>query len=494
METKNKKVYVSDEITTDVIKRFIKGHNYLIGAEMNSGKNYWARNVLLPFALENNKRTLFLSHRTESLNQQKNYLEDYRIACEKKFMGGMFTLKSYQAFQNMIKKRDPMINSFDYIICDEAHYFVSDSSFNTKTELSFNFLNECYSAVKIFMTGTYDGLFYLPWKSELNVLKEANYYNNNVKDLYRFEKDETALSVIQNEIDNGKKVIVFHNSVDEAKNYEIGNNKLLYSGNREDSLEFKQIAENGKFDCDVLNTTKLMTEATEIKDEKIETTVINAISDIDTFVQSTARVRDKKVKVLYKRISPRSIAAKLNYLDKQLFYYEEFERLGEISFIEEYGLDVINKSMKAFYLDTVIDPESNQQYTRLRIHKTGLAYLQYQFDMYEFMRDFGFEAFFKKYFPNIEYIDLEQLKREEYIKLDIIDNYVGKKIFKDQQQELCNVICNKYGLRAKNGSTKVGMKTINSFFEENNIPYVIESKRVKKDGKLHTVWILNELN
>ena len=162
----------------------------------------------------------------------------------------------------------------------------------------------------------------------------------------------------------------------------------------------------------------------------------------------------------YKRITQRSIAQKLNYLDKQLFYYEEFERLGEAEFIKEYGIDVIGKSMKAFYLTTIIDPISFQEYTRSKVHKTGLAYLQYQEDMYLFMQENGFEAFFETYFPETQFIDLEQLKREGFIKSDIIDNYVNKRIFKEQQQELCDVICNKYGLRSKNGSTKVGMKTI----------------------------------
>ncbi|MDN4493360.1 DEAD/DEAH box helicase family protein [Ureibacillus aquaedulcis] len=488
------KQYVSEVITTDVIDKLENGKNYLIGSEMSSGKNYWARHVLLPYALDTKKRTLFLSHRTQSLKQQQSYLEDYRLERERQFLGGMYELKTYQSFQNMIKRRDPILKTFDYIVCDEAHYFVSDSAFNTKTELSFNYLNENTDAVKIFMTATSDGLFYLPWKNKFEVLKEANFYNNSVKDLYRYEKDETVLSVISNEVENDNKVLMFHNSVETIAEFNIGNSKILHAGNRENSSEFKQIAESQQFECDILNTTKLLTEGTEIKDDSVETVVIHGISDIDTFVQATARVRNQKVNVYYKRISKKSIQAKLRYLEKQLHYYDEFDRLGEIEFIKEYGIDVIGKSMKAFYLDTVIDPESNQEYTRLKVHQTGLAYLCYQEEVYSFMNELGFEAFFDKYFPNIQFYDLELLKRENCIKLDIIDNYSNKKIFRDQQQELVNVICSKYGLRGKNGSTKVGMKTINSFFEENNIPYVIESKKDNtRDSETYgkRYWILN---
>lgn len=488
------KTYVSDVITTEIVERLDQGKNYLIGSEMNSGKNYWVRKVLLPYALENNKRTLVLSHRTQTLRQQANYLEEYKEECVRQFKGGMFEIKTYQAFQKMIERNDIMLNSFDYIVSDEAHYFVSDSSFNPKTEFAFNFLNQNNKAIKFYMTATSEGLSYLPWKNNLEVLNEANFYNNQVKDMYRYEQNETALAVVHNEVEKGNKVLVYHNSIDTTADFNIGNSKILHAGNRENSSEFKQISEVQQFKCDVLNTTRLMTEATEIKDDLVETIFIHGISDIDTFVQATARVRTQKVNVYYKRISKKSIQAKLRYLDKQLDYYERFIELGEAEFVKENGIEIISKSMKAFYLDTIIDPISNQSYTCLRVHKTGLAYLQYQFNVYEYMDQFGFEKFFEFYFPNIQYVDLEQLKKEDFIKLDIVDNYIDKKIFKEQQQELVDVICNKYGLRGKNGSPKVGMKTINSFFEENNIPFVIESKRVKKDNVLHTVWILNEVN
>lgn len=487
------RTFVSETITDDIIETLEKGNNYLIASEMGSGKNYWMRNVLLPFALDNNKKTLCLAHRRNTVDQQINYLEEYKWECIKQFKGGMFELTTYQTFQNMIKRNDLELSTFDYIICDEAHYFVSDSSFNTRTELAFDFLNDNTEAIKIYMTGTSDGLFYLPWNEPLETLREADYFYNSAKDLYRYETDETIAAIMQNEIEKGKKVLAFHESKDTLTDFNYGTTEILFSGNRKNSLAYNQIVADQKFEADLLNATKLISEATEIKDDDIDMITLHGIKDIDTFVQSASRVRGKKVDINYKRVTKRSIAQKLNYLDKQLFYYEEFIRLGETEFIKEYGIDVIGKSMKAFYLTTIIDPVSSQEYTRLKVHKTGLAYLQYQEDMYLFMQENGFEAFFDTYFPEVQYIDLEQLKRENFIQLDIIENYVDKKIFKEQQEELKEVICNKYGLRAKNGSTKVGMKTINSFFEENNINYEIESKREESrqsENYKKRYWIL----
>ena len=490
------KYYVSDQITRDVIRKLKSRENYLIGSEMGSGKNYWVREVLLPYALDNNMRTLVLSHRKNNLEQQKNELEDYKQQCIAQFKGGMFDTITYQAFQNMIIRNDSKINSYDFIICDEAHYFVSDSSFNTKTELAFNFLNENEKAIKIFMTATSDGLIYLPWKSELKSLNEANYYNHNVNNIYRYEQDETIASKVKDEVDQKHKVLIYHNSLETMGDFKIGDSRVLHSGNRESSDEYNQLIMKKSFDCDVLNSTKLITEGTEIKDDNVKTIVLHGISDIDTFVQATARVRNQKINVYYKRISLRSIQAKLRYLNKQLEYYDTYMELGETEFVRLHGLDVISKNMKAFYLDVIIDPISNQSYTHLKVHQTGKAYLEYQCDMYEFMFLNGFEMFFERYFPEIQFYDLEQLKREEFIKLDIINNYLNKKIFKSHQLELIDMICKKFGLRAKNGSTNIGMRTINSFFIDNHINFSIISKQEKDKTSKHfnkTYWMLIQI-
>lgn len=169
--------------------------------------------------------------------------------------------------------------------------------------------------------------------------------------------------------------------------------------------------------------------------------------------------------------------------------------MGEIEFIKEYGIEVINKRMKAFYLSTIIDEVSKSEYAHLKVSKTGLACLQYQKDCYESILHYGFEAVLKKYFPNVPMYDLEMLKQEEYIRLEVIDNFVDKKIFKEERTELVNIISNRFGITQSNGSKKLAMKTINSFFEENNIAYRIvsdtEDSRKSKNYK-KKYWMLKE--
>ena len=68
---------------------------------------------------------------------------------------------------------------------------------NNKTVLSFDWLNNNHNIVKIFMTATYEALDYLPFLNKLEVLKDADYNNNNVKDFYRYESQDTVTPIIQ---------------------------------------------------------------------------------------------------------------------------------------------------------------------------------------------------------------------------------------------------------------------------------------------------------
>ena len=66
---------------------------------------------------------------------------------------------------------------------------------------------------------------------------------------------------------------------------------------------------------------------------------------------------------------------------KQLFYYNEFLELEEDGFIEKYGIDIIAKSMKVFYLGTVIDPASSQEYAQLKVDESVVSDLKEKWNL-----------------------------------------------------------------------------------------------------------------
>ena len=49
-------------------------------------------------------------------------------------------LMTYQRLEAMLMDKKVIPSNYDFIISDECHYFVSDSKFNKKTDLSFNWI------------------------------------------------------------------------------------------------------------------------------------------------------------------------------------------------------------------------------------------------------------------------------------------------------------------------------------------------------------------
>ena len=45
----------------------------------------------------------------------------------------------------------------DYVVCDECHYFLTDSNYNTSTGVSFRWIQEMFAhKIRIFMSATID--------------------------------------------------------------------------------------------------------------------------------------------------------------------------------------------------------------------------------------------------------------------------------------------------------------------------------------------------
>lgn len=486
------KTYVSDTITTDVIKTLKYGKNYLIGSEMGSGKNYWVRNVLLPFADKLSKKTLILSHRTATRDQQDYYLKDYEYNQMRKFRGGLFQNLTYQQFENRIEKKDfTFINQFDFIVCDEAHYFTNDCNMNLKTEICFDWLNENTTAMKFFLTGTYESFKYLPWNSLIQ-LKEADYLNSNVENLWGYKDINQILPRIEERIINGEKVLCIFESISEGKEFMLSTGiktALLTSGNKENNNEYTSVVYNQTLNSDILVSTSLLSEGVEIKDEVTKTIILDGITEIEKFVQSSARIRENKINVYYKIPSKSKLQRRLRKfieLDKLI---TEFEELGEIDYIKSHGIETIKKSHKFLYPSIVIDPISGQEYTRLKLHECNVANIRFQLDMYMEMYEKGFENVIQRYFPNAVIYNYDELIKQNLIENKILDNFIGKKLFKDEQQELKNILIREYNLRKS-----LGINKINEEFKNKNIAFKLDSKRVKKNNKLHTVWILDKLD
>lgn len=123
-----------------------------ISSPTGSGKTTFVLNELLPYAILKHKRVLYLVNRSVL----KKQLEENRNECARYFRNqgrylprieDWFEIITYQTLETLIKASvyDPAafnkVNAYlgyDYLIMDEAHYFMSDAVFNTSTETAFS--------------------------------------------------------------------------------------------------------------------------------------------------------------------------------------------------------------------------------------------------------------------------------------------------------------------------------------------------------------------
>lgn len=138
-------MYVSNVIA-DSFKIWHPGERILISAGCGTGKTSFATGPLAEHARRQGQSILYLSPR-KALRHSLVSRRSQRGVC----------YRTYQAIeQELLDGRNPLAG-FSYIICDEAHYFTSDSSFNASTEESWRAISRS-PAIVVYMTGTPAGL------------------------------------------------------------------------------------------------------------------------------------------------------------------------------------------------------------------------------------------------------------------------------------------------------------------------------------------------
>lgn len=164
---------VSDEIKEDY-REWKRGDRIFITAPTGTGKSYFILHKLLGYIIDRNsdKKILYLVNRT-ILKNQIEYEITVKIApkmqnklqCFQKSIEDFIEVRTYQSIEHMLQENtfngytnylcNTFYQKFSYVVYDECHYFSVDSTFNTLTELSYDFLrNTFFHSVQIFLSAT----------------------------------------------------------------------------------------------------------------------------------------------------------------------------------------------------------------------------------------------------------------------------------------------------------------------------------------------------
>lgn len=491
------------------------GQKILLSAPMGSGKSYFIYNYLIK---ENsNKKVLILSNRSLLRQQYETYIGNSNNT--------NVELYTYQKLENTLKQNGT-IEHFDYIICDESHYFITDS-WNSTTDLSFRYVNDCKDSIVLFMSATGNEVFDL---FKLADIETTNYFIQ--ADYSRFEMnyyDTDGLDMVQH--------LIANEPVDE-------NNKILYfSSNKKTALELYELYKHmssitvSATDKEIKNTedafvdnkcnytltiaTSCIDNGIDIFDESLKYIVCD-LFDLTQVIQCLGRKRmtqnevasKARVKVYVKNWCGKKIQCKLNEynsrldrIDNTLAKVEE-NKLQRLSNLPQ-GLffDFNDNKVKKnpLYYNYLIykrnDSERFLQYTNVLIdyHSTlktdfidgeemlyeDIDYIEHGYCstyIYELQSLLGIEEY--------RLLDIKALSLEDSIRL-ALSNMVGTEyVGKDGRLEIATAV----GLKNKARTLITGINSINEYLQENDILYMITEKRKKRNGKKVTVYEIIEID
>lgn len=309
----------------------------LISSPTGSGKNYYIEEVLVPFSMETGKDILIVSNRIAVNRQLKRRIA--KKSKKEKILDrltpeGLDSLQvignvrflSYQQYGEMLDKKsffelESMFKGIGIVVFDEAHFFVSDSLFNSRTEYILDYCIRLFcNAIRIYMSATPDEVFpeivirekqFCSNKYTVNCMasyqyaaltrREILYYNfkcnyKYINSMKYFEyKDEIINAIKSDRTPN--KWIVFVTSKRMGKEVcnELGDAAVFVDADSKKSTErdgdiYMELVEKEKFSAKVLIATSVIDNGINIKDESVKNIVIFTY-DKTEFIQMLGRKR-----------------------------------------------------------------------------------------------------------------------------------------------------------------------------------------------------------
>lgn len=302
-----------------------------------SGKNNFVKDLLK----KTKKNILIISNRIALNLQIKEELVETAQKIWPKFKNygsewmkdntnfGGLAICNYQGINAFIEKNSM---EYDYVFCDEAHFFAADSTFNLGTEAILNkIVSKFQNSIRVYMTATPEMVWSDICKVENNIFlqKKPFVYNHFIgqfvnplagviqkkvvyisKQDYSYVKpfileDENELLKAINKSGKKSKWLIFVNTIDvgtkleielEQKNISaafIHSNKDKIGNDNITKTEYTlMLAKNKKFNEKVLLATSTLDNGFSFIDEELNNIVIMSF-DKTTFVQMLGRKRHK---------------------------------------------------------------------------------------------------------------------------------------------------------------------------------------------------------
>ena len=339
---------------------------------------------------------------------------------------GIEVISTYQPEDLM-----PLVEQFDYLVLDEAHYLFQDASFNLATETIVKMVDHYRDSKIVLMLSATPQLLqeYYGAKIDKTYTVERDY--SHIKKLYAYSDREAVFKII-NDIPKNEKIVFFGDKKERLQELQrqFEDSVYLSSDNKGQELTFKQIVTQEYFDCRILFTTKVLDNGINLKDKAIKHIIID-LSDLTEFVQCLGRRRITDMNdtvTVYFYAGIKSISGKYGYLKEAMEIADEY-----FEYKEHNCLDIFqNKYRIKHNLPNFFDNMMNLVYPAYFKAKHDFAFYR---DITEKRKSMKKEVsrLLKK--PCEDY---EKVEKNYRLKLYLESN-VDKKYFKQDRKTLIEI-------------------------------------------------------
>ena len=361
----NGKQRVTDIITTNDIRSWTPRDTIIISAGTGTGKSYFVKNSLYQYAKENNKKILFLIHRSNCVSQ-------FQSEIERDGKTDVIDILTYQKIEHNILHYNQHKNykEYAYIVCDEFHYFISDANFNNTTDISFKEIMS-QNCTKILMSATGEDVErYLSSTTRRRIRRyklSPNY--EHVSALTFFLQDEDIDYLAETIILKHEKAIIFIQSAEKAyKLFKKFSEHSLFNCSKNNSKHYKYVdeekiktmLEKECFEENLLITTSCLDAGTNIVDERVKY-IIADITDIGSLIQCLGRKRsqskDDTVSFYIKTINNQRLSGLKQSINKDIEMAEFLRNNSTQDLINKYPRQI--DSSRIIYDDTKLNNQKN---------------------------------------------------------------------------------------------------------------------------------------
>lgn len=471
-----------NNVLTDKVIESWEGKNVILNGATGSGKTYFIENGLHDYASRNFKNILFLCNRTAL----------YRDVLLEIKETSLYNIEAilYQTLQEKIKDKES-IGHYDYIVCDEFHYVLTDAMFNIYTDLTYNWIISQTDSTKIFMSGTGQTIFNL--LKHKNIVKEENEYyipyDYSYADLVFYDKKENTFDIINHVLTKtDDKVIYFANSTDMAlkvynqfkddANFRVSESCKDEEANKLNEPDCIQTYNRNliTFDNRLLISTKCLDNGINIVDRQVKH-IICDVFDLESAQQCLGRKRkidkDDRVTFYIRDYDKKSLRNFKGSLNKELNPLHLFiKNRDKFDNDNKYGK---NREFHSNYIfnDGEIRKYNKLAYVKMLSESNDIKIAQKVGYAMLFLTRLGDTINSVKYFDELN-IKPYELKDELTLYLE---DLIGIRLYdKEKQDELIN----KINLTDSKGRQLKSIKSLKGYLEETYNLSIISTRDKRK--------------